>query len=192
MKDLHKKSVEEHKCINKLEIKNRKRIRELNEMLSLDKINLRPDKKPILMKQNFESYERKKIGLFSWQKDEENQVLSEKKKSNRVTARGCGARAASMEEPCTKAIDSMLGFKQQTGDIQLKKWEKNLQVRPEMLTSQCAYKKEQNVLTDKEEKMIINEIRRRQQFYNKQKMVKLQKKLQPKNEQSYEGDPIIE
>lgn len=42
-----------------------------------------------------------------------------------------------------------------------------------MLTSQCAYKKEQNVLTDKEEKMIINEIRRRQQFYNKQKMVKL-------------------
>ena len=45
--------LEEIKCVNKLEIKNRKRIKELNENLILD----RRDK--ALTKKDFESYERK-------------------------------------------------------------------------------------------------------------------------------------
>ena len=36
-RDLHLKQEEQFKSINKLEIKNRKRIRELNELLSIDK-----------------------------------------------------------------------------------------------------------------------------------------------------------
>lgn len=51
----HAKVMEEIKCVNKLEIKNRKRIKELNETLSLK----RRDRE--LTKRDFESYERKKL-----------------------------------------------------------------------------------------------------------------------------------
>ena len=70
------KSIEEHKCINKLAIKNRKRVSELNELLSLDRGNSGLPR--VLKKRDFESYERKKLGFWAQQTND----VDETKKAN--------------------------------------------------------------------------------------------------------------
>ena len=80
-KDLHLKAIEEAKCINKLAIKNRKRIREFSELLNLEK---RTGDQRILLKKDFESYERKKLGLFSWAKTSNEDEEEEQKDKSKI------------------------------------------------------------------------------------------------------------
>ena len=83
-------------------------MRELNEVLTLDKaVGGSRAKKHALTKTDFETYQRKKVEWFSWQKSDAE--------GGRMTKRVIGERAASMQEPSygsNKAIDTMLGFKQ--------------------------------------------------------------------------------
>ena len=52
--------MEEAESLTKLEIFNRKRIKDINESLDLKK------RHKLLKKRDFESYERKKLEKFSW------------------------------------------------------------------------------------------------------------------------------
>ena len=67
------------------------------------------------------------------------------------------------EQQKPKIIDQMLGFREQTGAFQLKKWEKNLMIKPEKLTTHCVFNKSDREISKKEEKQIVKDIQKKKQ-----------------------------
>ena len=56
-----------------------------------------------------------------------------------------------------KPLDNMIGFKERTPVSQLKKWQKNLQINANVLTTQCKIAIEKPP-TEKEERKMIRDI----------------------------------
>jgi len=156
---LHKKRLEEAKQRNKLEMRNRRRIRELNNQLDLG----RRDRQ--LTKKDFETYERKKLDLFGWQRQSEKAADVQSVKQ----------MAHSQQE---KALDNMLGFKERTPALQLKRWEQNLQIKPNVLTTQVNVSPHLD-LSLKQQRRIVRDIRKKQKREATLKLVKLAKWLKP-------------
>lgn len=75
-------------------------------------------------------------------------------------------------------LDNMIGFKQRTDESDLRKWEKNLNINNDMLTSQCDMTTK-FAPTEKEERKMIREIKNSQRREAKLKHAKLIKKLRP-------------
>ena len=87
--------MDESKSAAELKTANRKRIKHFNETLDLKK------RDKTLSKKDFESYERKKLDLFKWQRQPAKHENKESYKS---------FQARSIEKP----VDDMIGFKERT------------------------------------------------------------------------------
>ena len=117
--------MEQAGSISELQVQNRRRIKQLNENLDLAQ---KERKGKLLKKRDFESYERKKREqLFSWQK---KTLQPTEKKS---------LRDVLMKQQVEQPLDNMIGFKQRADQNDLRKWEKNLNINNDALTTQCNF-----------------------------------------------------
>ena len=58
-----------------------------------------------------------------------------------------------------KPLDNMIGFRERTSAAQLKHWEKNLQIKSDILTTQCKIKPQKDP-TAKEERKMLKDIKK--------------------------------
>ena len=132
--------MDESKSAAELKTANRKRIKHFNETLDLKK------RDKTLSKKDFESYERKKLDFYNWQRQPEKRENKELYKS---------FLAKNIEKP----VDNMIGFKERTPAPMLKKWQKSLHINSAGLTTHCKIVIDKPP-TAKEERKLIKDIER--------------------------------
>ena len=75
----------------------------------------------------------------------------------------------------------MIGFKQRADENDLRKWEKNLNINNDALTTQCDFLLEAHP-SEKEERKMVRDIKNQQRRDAKQKHARLIQKLKPTKE----------
>ena len=80
----------------------------------------------------------------------------------------------------TAPIDTMLSFKERTPADQLKKWEKNIQIKTSLLCPRVETPVKATAMTKKEQRNMIKEIAKRKKDEEAVKMAKLASKLRPR------------